>query len=132
MDWKKIKTEYITGDVSYRKLAEMYGVTFSALEKRARKEKWYQQKKEFCDKTVTEAVEAISNERVENAVKLSNVTEKLLDRISNEIDNAVLSAQNIKQLTGSLKDIRDILIDNSTNTGEIKIVFEGNTEDYSK
>ena len=40
VDWKKIKSEYIAGGTSYRKLAEKYGVSFSTLKRVAVKEKW--------------------------------------------------------------------------------------------
>ena len=40
VDWKKIKSDYIAGGTSYRKLAEKYGVSFSTLKDIARKEKW--------------------------------------------------------------------------------------------
>ena len=39
-DWKKIKSEYIAGGTSYRRLAEKYGVSFSTLRGIAEREKW--------------------------------------------------------------------------------------------
>lgn len=40
VDFKKIKAEYIRSKVSYRKLAEKYGVSPSTLYRRMKAEKW--------------------------------------------------------------------------------------------
>lgn len=37
-DWSKIKTEYITTDTSYRKLAEKYGINKDTIYAKAKKE----------------------------------------------------------------------------------------------
>ena len=39
-DWKKIKTEYITTETSYRKLAQKYGLDQATIARRAKKEGW--------------------------------------------------------------------------------------------
>ena len=41
-DWQKIKTEYITTDTSYRELSQKYGVHYTNIAKRAKKEDWQQ------------------------------------------------------------------------------------------
>ena len=43
-NWEKIKTEYITGNLSFRKTAEKFGVPFQTLAQRASREHWYQDK----------------------------------------------------------------------------------------
>ena len=52
-DWQAIKTEYITTDTSYRKLAQKYGVHYNAVANRAKQEGWISQRNQFCDRTVT-------------------------------------------------------------------------------
>ena len=44
LDWEKLKDEYINTSISYQKLAEKYGVSFWALSKRGKEEKWFDQK----------------------------------------------------------------------------------------
>lgn len=39
-NWKKIRIEYETTETSYRKLATKYGVSFSTLKQRAKRENW--------------------------------------------------------------------------------------------
>ena len=39
-DWIAIKNDYINTDISYRKLAGKYNVSFATLRARAKKEDW--------------------------------------------------------------------------------------------
>lgn len=43
-NWNEIRTEYINGDTSYRKIAAKYGVSYHMLKNRATKEHWYADK----------------------------------------------------------------------------------------
>ena len=52
-DWLKIKSEYVSGNISYRKLAEKYGVSFDTLQDRAKRENWTAEKKERHDSVTT-------------------------------------------------------------------------------
>lgn len=56
-DWVKIKTEYITGNIGQKALAKKYGVSANILQKRARTEKWVEEKKKFAVKVVEKAVQ---------------------------------------------------------------------------
>lgn len=53
VDWLAIKTEYINGGISYRKLSEKYGVSKNAIHSRAKAENWGESKKNHLDKTWT-------------------------------------------------------------------------------
>ena len=44
IDWDKIKDEYINTSISYKKLAEKYGISFWEVSKKGKKEKWFDQK----------------------------------------------------------------------------------------
>ena len=44
VDWLKVKTEYINGDISYRKLAEKHSIPFPTLRDRAMSERWKDQR----------------------------------------------------------------------------------------
>lgn len=55
VDWLKIKTEYISGDISYRKLAEKHSVPFPTLRDRATSEGWKKQRDKQRDKVITKA-----------------------------------------------------------------------------
>ena len=53
VDWLKVKTEYINGDISYRKLAEMHSIPFPTLRDRATSEGWKEQRDKQRNKVVT-------------------------------------------------------------------------------
>lgn len=64
-DYTKMKIEYITGDISYRNLAEKYGINLSTLTKKARREGWYTQKLKHNNGIVAKAVRKAENEQAE-------------------------------------------------------------------
>lgn len=110
-DWQKIKTEYITTDTSYRKLAEKHGVGESTLFARASKEKWVEQKEQHQSKTVAKTLNAISEKQVDRAANLISVSDLLLAKVKSllETDAKVLSdTQSMKHISGVLKDIKEI------------------------
>lgn len=55
-DWKKIRKEYVTGDLAMRSLAEKYGVSFTAVKDHARMEAWSQQREDYRMRVGKEAV----------------------------------------------------------------------------
>ena len=110
-DWNKIKTEYITTDTSYRKLAEKHGVGESTLFTRASKEKWVEQKEQHQSKTVAKTLDAISKKQVDRAANLVSVADLLLTKVKSlvESDAEILSdTQSLKHISGVLKDIKEI------------------------
>ena len=109
MDWNKIKAEYIAGGTSYRKLVEKYKVSLQTLQVTAKKEKWVELRRQAQDKSDAKIVNAVANDISKNAVKINAVADKLLDKIVLLLDVFDgLDSQSIKQLTSSLKDIKEI------------------------
>ena len=110
-NWNEIKTEYITTDTSYRKLAEKHGVGESTLFARASKEKWVEQKEQHQSKTVAKTLDAISKKQVDRAANLVSVADLLLAKVKSlvESDAEVLGdTQSLKHISGVLKDIKEI------------------------
>ena len=110
-DWKKIKTEYITSNISYRALAEKYGVHYQTICRKSKAEKWVEQRKRTANKTVTKSIDKISNQQVDRAAKLASVADLLLDKIRvmvEENPEIMTVPQNMKHISGVLKDIKDI------------------------
>lgn len=110
VDWNAVKTEYITTHTSYSKLAQKYGIHINTIALRSKQEKWVEQRKKYCEKTVTNTVEEIGKEQVKRSVKLVKATEQLLDKIISllEDETEVLSAQWIKNISSALKDVKEI------------------------
>lgn len=111
MDWNAIKTEYIAGGTSYRKLAKKYGVPFGTLKRVAAREDWVGLRERADADTTTKIIDAISTENAKRAAKIIAVADKILDKISEMIDRTpatTIDSQSIKHYTSALKDLKEI------------------------
>lgn len=108
MDWNKIKTEYITTDTSYRKLAKKYGTSQNAIGNRSRKEGWLAERDRFISKTVSKTIESISKAQADRAARLRTVADKLLDKIEKVVEELPADTSAYRQIAATLKDIKDI------------------------
>ncbi len=156
-DWQKIKTEYITTDTSYRKLAQKYGVSRVQIGNVGAEENWVELRRQHLDKTLTKTVDTISNEQVDRATKLISVADLLLDKVKSLVEGnpeLLISTQSIKNLSGVLKDIKEIQMirsdadlreqearikklqkeaeDEDPGNKEIKVTIDGGLDVYSK
>lgn len=134
-DWESIKTEYISDPrTSYRSLAQKHGIGYVTIGKRAGKEGWVQQRKNYTNKVVTKALEKTAREKVNrlsrmqrSADKMSGVIERIFDdadqfyrhivtegigigesktecRVMEKVDSRA-----IKDLTSAMKDLTLVL-----------------------
>lgn len=85
VNWENIKTEYVTTDISQRKLAEKYGVPYSTLRDRARKGAWFKDRKKSRQKVVSKSVQKVEAKQIRIATK--ELT--LLDKIEQHLDRAI-------------------------------------------
>ena len=122
MDWLKLKTEYITTDISYRKLAEKYGINYSVLGARGRAEGWVEQRTQFQNKTHTKTVEKIAEKKAKQAAKVGDLADKLLLKLEKAIDelDLMVTTTKIKVEEG-----------NTETTTEFKTATEGGIVDRS-
>lgn len=108
-DWQAIKTEYITTDTSYRKLAQKYGVSTTQICNVGRDEKWVEQREQFLNKTTAKTLEKISQQEANRAAKIHSVADKLLLKIEAMVDSEEpLSEKGIRALTAAVKDLKEI------------------------
>ena len=77
-DWKKIKADYITGDASYRDLAQKYNVSFRTLSDRAKREKWVDRRSKHRDSVVSKSVRRKAKAQVESLARLKSSADKLV------------------------------------------------------
>lgn len=155
MDWQTIKAEYIAGGTSYRKLCEKYGVALTTLQRTAKREGWTALRQQAADKADAKMADEIGKRAAERSVKIIDVADKLLEKISETIDKMdTIDSQSLKHFTSALKDIKDIKgfksdLDlreqeariaklqreaeaDSEGAEEIKVVIVGDAEAYSK
>lgn len=109
-DWKKIKAEYIRGGVSYRKLADKYGVSYSAIRRRAEKEKWTDLRTQAEQKSSIKIVESVASQEAKRVDGIQTVADMLLQKIMDGVKDGtlVVDTQSIRHVVSSLKDLRDI------------------------
>lgn len=107
-DWQAIKTEYITTQTSYRKLAEKYGVSRVQIGNVGRDEKWVELRRQHLDNTVTKTVAAVENAQVERAKKMQSVADKLLQKIEALADRPGMMPKDIRSLVAAVKDLKEI------------------------
>lgn len=113
IDWKKIKTDYVTNAVSYTELSKKYNVPRSTLSKIARKEKWVELKERTEDKVVTKMIASEAKKQISRYEKILSVTDKLIAKIEESInqldaDGVTLDKQGIRAIAGAIKDIKEI------------------------
>ena len=108
-DWQAIKTEYITTDTSYRKLAQKYGVNVTNIAKKASAESWVEQRKQYANETQSKTLEKISQQEANRAVKIHSVADKLLLKIEAMVESGQpLDTKGIRALTAAVKDLKEI------------------------
>lgn len=153
-DWKKIKAEYLTTEISIRDLAQKYGVHYTTIGRRAAKEEWQTQRQQQMDRTLTKTLNAASTAEANRAIRLKTVADKLLNKVEVLVErDDHLSAAAIKNLSDALKNIRDTQMIRSDadmreqearirnlekqaqveeTDKEIRVTIEGDLEVYSR
>ena len=111
-DWQAIKTEYITTDTSYRKLAQKYGVRYATLQARAKEEKWTELRDRHRTSTVSKSLTKISNKQAAKLARIEGITDKLLNKLEKAVDE--LDLEIIKRKT----KVEDGLTETTTETME--------------
>lgn len=80
-NWEKVKTEYITTEISYRQLSKKYGIPINTLGERGKKEGWVQARKEYKDSVVSAAVQKIGAEQADFFAEELNILEYLREAL---------------------------------------------------
>ena len=78
-EWRKIRTEYIKGKTTYKKLSEKYSISASVIRKRASSERWTQRKNQLDTKVEQKTVERVAEARARELEKLAAIQEKVDD-----------------------------------------------------
>ena len=135
--WEQIKTEFISGSMSYKALAEKYGVSYNTLKGRGRFERWPQKRQQFSEATLEKSLNLIGDRQAQALARVDLLADRLLDRLETaigELNSSVVQhrekgeaqdlkwektyeealpggpvdRQGLKVLTGCLKDLKQI------------------------
>ena len=110
-DWQKIKTEYITTDTSYRKLAQKYGLDQATIAQRGKKEDWVGIRKQKAIETQAKIIDAVEDRKVDRAAKLLDVADLLMEKVRQRIeaiDALEMGSQEFRHLSSTIKDLKEI------------------------
>lgn len=110
-DWKKIKAEYIRGGTSFRALAEKYSVSFSAVKRRAAKEKWTDLRRKSEQKATTKIINNVASRESKRVDMFSTIADMLLKQIYNDVESGkvlITGKGTYRDVTGALKDLKEI------------------------
>lgn len=136
-NWKKIKAEYISTDTSYRKLAEKYGIHYKVISERGKAEGWVELRKQHRDKTITKALDKISDRQADKMARIDGIADKLLDKIEQAVteldmkitthkykeetettetttewreaeEGGIVDRAGLRQITAALRDLKEI------------------------
>ena len=151
MDWSKIKTEYVAGGISQKKLAEKHGIPFGTLRKVATKEKWTELRAKTVAKADLKISNSVSSKQAQNVIRIFEISSRLLGEIESYINKTEdIPIQVIASIIKALKNIKDVqgiksdldtreqeakirILEKSAEISipEVKIIF-GGTEDLAQ
>ena len=107
-DWNKIKTEYLTTDTSYRELSKKYGVHYTNIAKRAKKEDWQHLRQQQANETLSKMLSADTKQKVDRVARLMTVADKLLEKVEQCMDtDLAMTAAALKNLSDAIRNIKD-------------------------
>lgn len=96
-DWQKIKTEYITTDISLRKLAQKHEVRYATVQERSKKEGWITLRDQHRTSTVSKSISKISDRQSDKLARIEGITDKLLLKLEQAVEE--LDMEIIKRKT---------------------------------
>ena len=128
-DWEKIKSDYLTGNMSLRELAEKHGVSLSTLGTRAAKEEWTEKRQHHRNKVVAKTEEKRAGRKAEKILRLQEAADRMqqhIDKVledeeqfhrhlvnfgTKEVLHKKADTKAIRDMTAALKDLTDIIRD---------------------
>ena len=114
-EWEKIKTEYVTSDVSYRVLAKKYGMAYGRLQTRGFNEKWQDAREEYKENLFKKSVDLICDKQAERIAKAIEIGDIMLEKVEE-----------------SLKEIDVVIAENSYSDKWLEKDEEGKVHEKSE
>lgn len=110
VDWCLIRNEYVAGNISMRKLAEKYGVSFYTLRHHAAAEGWKACRDKAGVISVTKLVTGVAAEKAAVNSKFSGTAEYLLNMLDEIVRGSVdMDSATFRQYAAALKDLKAVL-----------------------
>lgn len=87
-DWVAIEIEYISTEISLKKLAEKHSVPMGTIQDKSKKNKWSEKREEFRCKTITKALQKVEKTTVERISTILRASDKLIDQIEEALKDS--------------------------------------------
>ena len=110
-NWDAIKAEYIAGGISYRDLAKKYGVSYSQINARSKREGWIKSRDRCQAKATTKAIDIVAAQKARSLANIMLGADRLADRIaanSQMLDNARDASDLAKALKYTIDTIHQV------------------------
>lgn len=125
MNWNKIKSDYISNNISLRQLAQKHGVSFNTLKTHAVNEKWYELRLHKDNSITTKLIDNLTEKGASIDTKYFDLVDKLLDRAGELIEKMpewnVASIKDMATAMKSLKDCKGVKSDLELREQEARI-----------
>lgn len=113
--WGKIRTEYVTGEKSYRELARKHGVSMSQLSEVASKEGWAKLRAEHRAETAAKAEQKLKEQQAgalaDELEGIRRTARNLSAAIEKKSLGKRLDSKSLRELVSATKDLAAILRD---------------------
>lgn len=115
-EWGQAKALYITGQMSYRELAEQFGVGLSTIHKRGKAEGWGNERNELIEETTTQTAVLFAENASQRIRQLGDVFDRfvtVLDKVSADLElkaneGLIPRSLELKGYIESLRLLKDI------------------------
>jgi transposase-like protein len=133
IDWEQIKAEYLMGGTSYRKLAEKYGITFTVLSRRAKREQWRVLLVNARDKAETKVIQKIADKRAERI----ELQEDTCDLLTRRLHDTVKSLPDFRgsRMERMVSEYTPVTVDENSKAHPLKrntVIVESNLLEMAK
>jgi hypothetical protein len=131
INWAKVKSAYVAGGISQKKVAERFGIPWSTLQKRAAKEGWTKSREKAREKAVQKTVQKNADKIADNATIAADIKRKgleLLNRLFDDFNQYTATEHRAYDDARNLTDIkrlRDLTAAYKDLTGDIQSTDNG-------
>ena len=143
--WGKIRTEYVTGEKSYRELAKKHGVSMSQLSEVASKEGWAKLRAEHRAETAAKAEQKLKEQQAgalaDELEGIRRTARNLSAAIEKKSLGKRLDSKSLRELVAILRDVFDqpnllnqAKLDKETGKGPeaVEVVLDEEAEELSE
>lgn len=110
VDWIKIETDYISGDISCAELAKKHGVPVGTVRNHAARDNWTAKRELARQKTAETAAKKAVKNREAKAKIFYDLVDRMVDKVRDGVDRCdTANSAAVRQLTLALRDLQQML-----------------------